>query len=39
VKILDKDIATARAVRTLDVEHVPAHHVNNQTGQVACESD
>ncbi|MEH2328405.1 cadherin-like domain-containing protein, partial [Nostoc sp.] len=32
------DIATASVVRTLSAGHTPSHHVDNQTGQVACES-
>ncbi len=32
-------IATASMVRTLSAGHTPSHHVDNQTGQVACESD
>ncbi|MEH2451130.1 ATP-binding protein, partial [Nostoc sp.] len=31
-------IATASVVRTLSARHTPSHHVDNQTGQVACES-
>ena len=30
-------IATARAVRTLDVGRTPSHHVDNQTARAACE--
>ena len=33
------NIATARAVRTLDVRRAPSHHVDTQTGRVACEFD
>jgi hypothetical protein len=33
------DIATAKAVRTLGVEHTLWHRVDNQTGRVACEFD
>ncbi len=32
-------IATAKAVRTLGVEHTQWHLVDNQTGRVACEFD
>ncbi|MEH2046617.1 DUF5615 family PIN-like protein [Nostoc sp.] len=32
-------IATVSVVRTLSAGHTPSHHVDNQTGQVACESD
>jgi len=33
------DIATAKAVRTIDAGHAPSHRVDPQTARVACESD
>ena len=35
----ERNIATAKAVRTLGVEHTQWHLVDNQTGRVACEFD